>query len=186
MNLPEEIDLTRVPPLGELVDNARMAGACRPILTHLETYGSLQELLDNEDVVTVERWIVWYVEHVLHRRWLEVEPFLLSIFSGRVLANYAYAAGGRFPEAEEQIRKDPFAGQFYADFILQGPWPEAEAAILTSPRAAFCYAVNVLKKRWPEAEALLCMYPYYWDLYCEYFPDAAYVKIDLKTERKDS
>lgn len=66
---------------------------------------------------------------------------------------------GRFPLAEEGIRKMPYMAVSYARVVMKGRWPDAEEEILKLPNAAIHYARDVIKGRWPEAESVLAAHP---------------------------
>ena len=42
----------------------------------------------------------------------------------------------------------------YAADVIKGRWPEAESNIMKNPYAAVEYARDVIKGRWPEAESI--------------------------------
>ena len=66
---------------------------------------------------------------------------------------------GRWPEAEETINKDPEQAFFYALYVINGRWPEAEETIIKDPKGAYLYARFVIKGRWPEAEETIIKDP---------------------------
>lgn len=75
---------------------------------------------------------------------------------------------GRWPEAEEFIKKDPESAYFYAHYAMGERWPEAEETIMKDPEWAFQYAKNVIKNRWPEAEGVIkndAMWSWHYDEY---------------------
>jgi hypothetical protein len=55
--------------------------------------------------------------------------------------------GGRWPEGEEAIAKDPFQADYYARYVIGGRWPEAEATIATHELTVQSYL-----KEFPEAK----------------------------------
>jgi hypothetical protein len=68
---------------------------------------------------------------------------------------YTYAdevIKGKWPEGEEAIKKDPEWAYYYACQIIGGKWPEGEEAIKRDPVYAYNYARDIIKDKWPEAE----------------------------------
>lgn len=61
-----------------------------------------------------------------------------------------YIVGGRWPEAEERIAKDPRSAFYYALNILKGRWPEAEETLAQSPVWFQDYWTQILKGHWPK------------------------------------
>jgi hypothetical protein len=62
---------------------------------------------------------------------------------------------GRFPEAEEIIKTNPYYAYRYAKDVIQGRWEEAEDIIKTNPEYACWYAKYVIQGRWPKAEDVI-------------------------------
>ena len=59
-------------------------------------------------------------------------------------------------EEEKLLREEaPYNLAEYAHDVIRGRWPEAEDRIKTDAIAAQYYAIHVMKKRWPEAEPII-------------------------------
>ena len=77
--------------------------------------------------------------------------------------------GGRFPEAEAAIAKDPDSAVDYARDVIEGRWinsdvpPEiaipAEDAIAKNPEMAYRYVMFVIHSRWPKVEPIIAKDP---------------------------
>ena len=93
-----------------------------------------------------------YALHVIGGRWPEAEPEIRKNSVWACL--YArYVIKGRWPEGELAISKDPERAYQYARYVMKRErWPEAEPAISKDPQWACLYARNVIQGRWPEAE----------------------------------
>lgn len=94
-----------------------------------------------------------YARDVVKDRWHEGEKSILNSHNLEMMFNYAsIIIGGRWPEAEEHIKKDPNWAYQYAAHIIKGRWPEAEDTIKYHTDYACKYAINILGHRWLEAE----------------------------------
>jgi hypothetical protein len=120
-----------------------------PILSQL-FHEQEKKMLDEKSAETLSN----YAKNVLHERWLEAEPFILT--DTRAAYDYASATiKGRWVEAEPIIMTDPSLSYSYAMYVIKGRWVEAEPIIMTDPQAAVSYAQGVLKRRWKEAEPII-------------------------------
>ena len=64
-----------------------------------------------------------------------------SVYDLKAACGYAVnIIKGRWPEAEEYIKKDPLSAYVYAVRVIKDRWPEAEEYIKTDPAQAFIYA----------------------------------------------
>ena len=79
--------------------------------------------------------------------------------------------GGRFKALEDFIAKDAEAGLKYTKQFFDGRWSIAERAIFQDAEFATEYAIDVVGHPVPEAEETIKKYPYFWDVYCDYFAD---------------
>ena len=61
----------------------------------------------------------------------------------------------------EKYGKDPESAYYYTGYMIKGRWPEAEDVIKKDTCYAYLYALNVIKGRWPEAEEYIKKDPYY-------------------------
>ena len=143
-----------------------------------------------EDFKSVEHIIAkdptlsyYYVSSVLHSRFPEAEPVIMT---SPFAVDYAsYIIKGRWPEAEPYIMKDPEHVYLYARKVLakdqqwtsqpgceHGRWPEAEPYIMKSPFTTYWYSIGIIDGRWPEAEPYIKAGhdgKYWWGEYKEYF-----------------
>ena len=82
--------------------------------------------------------------------------------------NYAVSIiGGRWPEGETAISKNPESAFNYAKNVIGGRWPEGEAAISKYSDSAFGYAKNIIGGRFPEGETAMSKDPHLLKLYQE-------------------
>src|SRR5574337_960408 len=122
---------------------------------------------ENEDEVLSSKksWsMLWWAVYVIGGRWPEAEPHIMKD------PQYAYAYANdiihdRWPEAEPHIMKNPYNAYLYAKDVIKNKWPEAEPYIMKDPQYAYAYANGIIHDRWPEAEPYIKKYPQYAYIY---------------------
>jgi hypothetical protein len=74
----------------------------------------------------IYRFVITYREYLL----LELENVDLQHASPETIYTYAEKLGGRIPEAEWILLKDPYWAYLYARKIIQDRWPEVEKLVI--------------------------------------------------------
>ena len=104
-------------------------------------YQTMEEAIDND--LKLFAWWAWgYAKDIINDRWIEVEPFIMSI-----------------PEVSIE----------YASFIIGGRWYDAEPIIMKDAYQAYRYAFSHLGERWLEAEPYIRENPQVWSYYRDHF-----------------
>jgi len=109
-----------------------------------------------------------YARDVIKGRWIEAE----DVIKTDPYYSYDYAREiikGRWIEGEDTIKTDPYRAYEYACYVIKGRWLEAEDIIKTDAQASYQYARDVIKGRWEEAEDIIKTDPLFWKLYQEEF-----------------
>lgn len=122
--------------LRQLIKNAIAAGACESEINTLRKHKNIKNAIKDENA---PYWCYWYVENVIHGKWEEGEPIILT---------------------------DPQWSYFYALRIIQGRWKMGEPSILTSPYWTYWYTYDIIKERWLEGEPVIFTHPQFKKLYC--------------------
>ena len=116
-------------------------------------------------------------------RWAELEKIMLSHGDSIELPLYAETViGGRWPEAEPIMLKEPYVGYLYTMNVLKQRWPELEQEIIKRQdgSTACYYATGVLKRRWPEMEPIILSERY------KMFASSYIKNFDLSNDKKVS
>jgi len=107
--------------------------------------------------------ILEYTASLIHGRWPEAEPILLTDIDSAVEYAKYYLKGKGWPALEPKIVDKPYHAYEYAFNILGRRWPEGEPAILAdaaqdpmfSSGVGNKYAKNLIGGRWSELEEIL-------------------------------
>jgi len=102
-----------------LIRIAEKHGACSDEIDRLKLLGDIT-LADMIDHTNAPYWAVWYARDVIKGRWLE---------------------------AEDIIKTDPFRAYLYARDIIEGRWLEIEDTIAES-EWAYWYTREVIEGEW--------------------------------------
>ena len=99
--------------------------------------------------------MVSYAKEVIGGRWPEAEPRIAN--SDRWSLDYASIIKDRFPAGEKAILKSEYPQLMvdYAKEVIGGRWPEAEPIIMKNPEASSEYLQLVSKLQGPEASEQL-------------------------------
>lgn len=104
----------------------------------------------------------------LERRIARLERVVLAEseeVSAKEVYDLAMQEGGRIPDFEDVVMKDPKVAVLYARDVLRSPWPKAEAYIKQDAEASFMYAKYVIRGRWEEGESVIKRDPQVKDKY---------------------
>jgi len=88
------------------------SSSAQTLLDVLRQYSSVEILLKNENAEAIACLAFWFSLHVIKGRW---------------------------PEAEEIIKKDAQISYYYAFLVIEGRWPEAEEIIKNDEKIAKSY-----------------------------------------------